>query len=50
MRSLPVVRSTQVTTCAAGAAVAGEMCAAIREIAQVVINTLRKPDLFIVKK
>ena len=44
MRSLPLARSTQVITCAAGAAVAGERCAAIREIEQVAITTLRKPD------
>jgi hypothetical protein len=47
MRSLPLARSTQVITCAAGAAVAGERCAAIREIAQVAITTLRTPDNFI---
>ena len=45
MRSLPLAKSTQVTTCAAGAAVAGERCAVIREIAQVAITTLRTPDI-----
>ena len=49
MRSLPLTKSTQVITCAAGAAVAGERCAAIREIAQVAITTLRTPDNFITK-
>ena len=49
MRSLPLARSTQVITCAAGAAVAGERCAAIREIAQVAITTLKTPDNFIGK-
>ena len=47
MRSLPLAKSTQVMTCAAGAAVAGERCAAIREIAQVAITTLRTPDILI---
>jgi len=39
MRSLPLTKSTQVITCAAGAAVAGERCAAMSESAQVVITT-----------
>ena len=47
MRSLPLTKSTQVITCVAGAAVAGERCAAITEIAQVAITTLRTPDIFI---
>jgi hypothetical protein len=50
MRSLPLTKSTQVITCAAGAAVAGERCAAIRERAQVVITTLRTPDIFTAEK
>ena len=47
MRSLPLARSTHVTNCVAGAAVAGERCAAIRKIAQVAITTLRTPDILI---
>jgi hypothetical protein len=50
MRSLLLDRSTQVTTCAAGAAVAGERCAAMSESAQVVITTLRTPDFFTAEK
>ena len=47
MRSLPPARSTQVTNCAAGAAVAGDRCAAIKEIVQVAITTLMTPDILI---
>ncbi len=50
MRSLPVARSTQVITCAAGAAVAGERCAATSERAQVAMATLRTPDFFTAEK
>ena len=50
MRSLPLARSTQVITCAAGAAVAGDRCAVIRENAQVAITTLRTPGFFTAKK
>ena len=46
MRSLPVARSTQEIICAAGAAVAGERCVAITEIAQVAITTLKTPGAF----
>ncbi len=46
MRSLPVARSTQEIICAAGAAVAGERCAAISESAQPAITTLKTPDAF----
>jgi len=46
MRSLPLAKSTQVITCAAGAAVAGERCAAISESAQAAITTLKTPDAF----
>ncbi len=46
MRSLLLDRSTQVITCAAGAAVAGERCAAISESAQAAITTLKTPDAF----
>ena len=46
MRSLPLARSTQVTTCAAGAAVAGERCVAITEIAQVAMTNLNTPGAF----
>ena len=46
MRSLPLTKSTQVITCAAGAAVAGERCAAISESAQAAITTLKTPDAF----
>jgi hypothetical protein len=57
MRSLPLARSTQVTNCAAGAAVAGERRTAIKESALVPITTLRTPSerivegyLFVAKK
>ena len=46
MRSLPVVRSRQVTNCAIGAAVANERCAAISEIAQVTMSAFRTPNIF----
>ena len=46
MRSLPLTKSTQVITCAAGAAIAGERCAAISESAQVAITTLKTPGAF----
>ena len=46
MRSLPLTKSTQVITCAAGAAVAGERCAAISESAQAAITTLKTPGAF----
>ena len=50
MRSLPLTKSTQVTNCAAGAAVAGERCAAITEIAQVVMTAFRTPNDFTAAK
>ena len=50
MRSLPLTKSTQVTNCATGAAVAGGRSAVISEIAQVATTTLRTPDIRIVKK
>ena len=50
MRSLPVARSTQEIICAAGAAFAGDKCAAISESAQAAITTLRTPDFFTAEK
>ena len=47
MRSLPLTKSTQVITCAAGAAVAEERCPAISERAQVAMTNLRTPSAFI---
>ena len=46
MRCLPLTKSTQVITCAAGAAVAGERCAVITEIAQVAMTNLNTPGAF----
>ena len=46
MRSLPLTKSTQVITCAAGAAVAEERCPAISERAQVAITNLKTPGAF----
>ena len=46
MRSLPLAKSTQVITCVAGAAVAGERCAAITEIAQVAMTNRITPGVF----
>ena len=46
MRSMPLTKSTQVITCAAGAAVAGERCAATSERAQVAMTNLIKPGIF----
>ena len=46
VRSLSLTKSTQVTTCAAGAAIAGERCVAIAKIAQVAMTNLITPCVF----